>query len=333
MKKNVLLINLGTPLKPNAIEIYRYLTEFLNDRRVVDLPAFIRWPLVNLFIVPFRCHQSMKAYKKIWQTQGSPLLYNSIQLKEALAQELGENYQVELGMRYGIPSIEDALQLFQHQRNLILLPLFPHYSSAATGSALAKCMQLLASQWIIPDLSIKKEFYDHLGFIHAYSKMIQEQLHGLAIEKLLFSFHGLPERHIIKSGCRADCDKKHNCPTIQESNDHCYRAQCYATSNLIAQELQLNESQYLVSFQSRLGRIPWIKPYTDLLLFELRKQNVKRLAVASPSFVVDCLETLEEINIRLRQQWLALGGEELIFIPSLNYHPAWVKALSDIIKL
>jgi ferrochelatase len=330
-KIGVLLINLGTPDHCDLTSVYRYLTEFLNDPRVIDLPTLPRWILTNLIIVPFRCKKTMRAYQKINSTEGLPLLVNSQKLQDALAAELNQNYQIEIAMRYGNPTIQAALKKLQHCNRLIAIPLFPHYSSAATGSAIAKLLHELAKQQNIPEIKIIRDFYNHPGFIESYAELIKKNIGNKKPDFILFSYHGLPERHIKKSHCQAQCDHIHTCPKVTSDNLYCYRAQCYATSHLLATALDLTEDQYQTVFQSRLGRTPWIKPYTDITLTELRQKNSKSIAVVCPSFVADCLETLEEINIRARKQWLSLGGEEFIFIPCLNDHPAWVKTLTHII--
>jgi ferrochelatase len=299
--------------------VRRYLKEFLNDPRVIDLPAWIRWPLVNLLVIPLRYKKSAAAYQKIWHKQGSPLLFYSLKCKEALAAALGDEYQVELGMRYGQPSIASALEKLKGASSIDVIPLFPQYSSAATGSAVEKFMQLFATQWNIPELRIKKDFYAHAGFISAYAELIKNNIQNKSIDYILFSYHGLPERHIIKS-------------TLQANNDFCYRTQCLSTTDLLVKHLGLPSNQYSTSFQSRLGRTPWIKPYTDLVLPELREKGIKNLAVVCPSFVADCLETVEEIDIRAREQWLALGGSSFTFIPCLNDSPAWVDAIASMVK-
>ncbi|MBX3708860.1 MAG: ferrochelatase [Gammaproteobacteria bacterium] len=331
-KKAILLINLGTPDHCDAQSVKRYLREFLLDPRVIDLPMIIRWPLVNLAIVPFRYQATTEAYQKIWQTTGSPLLTISQQLKNALAVELSQNYQVELGMRYGNPSIAAAWEKLKEAESLTVVPLFPQYSSAATGSTIETLMKSLSKEWNIPQIKIIKDFYYYPEFVHAFAEQIRMNLAGKKVDKILFSYHGLPERHIKKSHCQILCGPTHACPNIGQSNLYCYRAQCYATTELIAKKLNLTPDQYVVSFQSRLGRIPWIKPYTDLLLPELLKKEIKNIAIVSPSFVADCLETLEEINIRAREQWSKLGGKEFIFIPCVNATPLWVKALANLVS-
>jgi ferrochelatase len=331
IKKGILLINLGTPDSANPRSVYRYLKQFLNDPRVIDLPSIARWILTNLIIVPFRYKKSADAYQQIWTKTGSPLLTNSLSLRNALANELGTDYSVELGMRYGNPSIESALARLKSYEKIIAIPLFPQYSSAATGSALENVLSCLSKQWNIPELSIKKDFYNDPGFIAAYVDRIKQIIAHRKVDHIVFSYHGLPERHLTKSQCTAICTHTHACPKIDSTNMYCYRAQCYETTVLLAKGLQLNPSQYTVAFQSRLGRTPWIKPYTDLVLPELYQKGMKTIAVVCPSFVADCLETLEEINIRAREDWKKLGGEEFIFIPCLNDHPLWVNALYPLI--
>lgn len=330
-KKAILLINVGTPDHANKKSVGRYLREFLSDKRVIDLPSLLRWPLVNLFILPLRIKKSTLAYQKIWQDGGSPLLIYMQRLSAALSRVLGPEYQVEFGMRYGEPSIQTALAKLKDSNDLTVVPLYPQYSSAATGSAIEKTLKLLTNDWNIPALNVIRDFYNYPDFIAAYADVISNHINGKAIDLVLFSYHGLPGRHINKSQCHAVCDHQAACPAISDENHFCYRAQCYATSQLIANQLNLRPQQFHVSFQSRLGRTPWIKPYTDLLLPELIAKGVKHIAIVSPSFVADCLETVEEINIRLREQWLALGGQSFTFIPCLNDSAPWVNALARLI--
>lgn len=332
-KKGILLINLGTPDECSGKSVRRYLREFLLDKRVIDLPKIIRWPLVNFFIVPFRYKKTTAAYKQIWKISGSPLLIISRDMQQVLANVLSEDYQVELGMRYGHPSIQSALAKLSHCDSITVIPLFPQYSSAATGSAIEEVMSYFVRQWNIPEINIMRDFYKHPGFINAYSEVIQKNITHKKIDKIIFSYHGLPERHITKSYCKAECKRVHECPVVTDTNRFCYRAQCYATTQAIIKKLGLTDDQAIVAFQSRLGRTPWIKPYTDLLLPDLINQGVKNIAVVSPSFVADCLETLEEINIRMRKQWVELGGNEFTFVPCINDNHSWIQALAIMIEL
>ena len=331
-KIGVLLINLGTPDNCDPKSVYAYLKQFLNDPRVIDLPKVIRYVLVNWVIIPFRYKKSAHAYQQIWSNKGSPLLTNSQDLVSAVRKEFDTSVQIELGMRYGNPSIKSAFSALKDCKKIIAIPLFPQYSSAATGSAAEELLRVLGDQWNIPEISVKRDFFNNPDFIAAYASLIKEHVNDKKIDTLIFSFHGLPERHINKSACLSVCSRSEPCPKIDQLSTYCYRAQCYETSRLIAKELNLSSSDYMVSFQSRLGKTPWIKPYTDLILEELRQKKVENIAIVCPSFVSDCLETLEEINIRARAQWLELGGCDFVFIPCINTHPSWVEGLVKMIK-
>jgi len=328
MKKGLLLINLGTPDAPNAAAVRRYLQEFLSDYRVIDLPAPVRYLLLYAFILPFRPKKSAHAYQTIWTEQGSPLLVNGQRLVDKLQTVLGKPFHVVLGMRYGNPSIEQALQQLSDCSQITVLPLYPQYSSAATGSSLEKVMMLLSKQLNHPSLTIVRDFYHHPGFIQPQAKIIQPFL--ATHDHLLFSYHGIPERHIVNGGCEQVCQQA--CPPVSQ-NESCYRAHCYATSNALAKTLNLADDFYSTAFQSRLGKMPWIKPYTDHLLPQLAQQGIKRLAVCCPSFTADCLETLEEIGLRAREQWRALGGEDLTLIPCVNDNDDWVSGIIQICQL
>lgn len=324
--KGILLINLGTPDNCDPKSVRRYLTQFLNDPMVIDLPGIVRWFLVNCLVIPRRYKNAAAAYQKIWLRDninsslgsGSPLLVYSEAMKKALGIELGDRYQVELGMRYGNPSIQAALGKLEGCDTLSVLPLFPQYASAATGSAIREFLSIISKtkQWRISQIRIQEYFYKHPGFIAAYAhiiqKYIQENLQNKKLDMLLFSYHGLPKRQLYKS-------------------TPCYQTQCFATSDALANALGLSQNQYRVSFQSRLGRTPWIEPYTDLILPEFIQQGIRNIAIVCPSFVADCLETLEEINIRAREQWQLLGGDKFVFIPCLNTELLWIKAMAEMV--
>lgn len=332
--KGLLLLQLGTPDAPTNRAVRHYLREFLSDPRVIDIPALARWLLLNTIILPFRTPSSAKAYQKIWTTEGSPLLTNSQNFASKLAHNLGDNYRVALGMRYGNPSIKSALLTLQEQRceSIFILPLFPQYSSAATGSAIERALDIIKSGWNIGNLTVLNDFFNHPLFIKAYSTHLKTPLAAANADHVLFSFHGLPERHIKKSGCEPLCGASEACPEVTANNRYCYRAQCYATTRALAESLALSTDQYSVAFQSRLGRTPWIQPYTDQLLPKLIERGIKRLAIACPSFVADCLETLEEIGLRAREDWRALGGDELILLPCINDAPEWVAAAAMLVQ-
>ncbi len=330
LKKGVLLVNLGTPDDVKVSSVRRYLREFLTDPRVIDLPFFARYALVFCAILPFRPFKTAKAYQKIWKDD-SPIRIITAKTSNLLSKKLGDNYQVEYAMRYGAPSIASIIHKFQNCDQLTVLPLFPHYSSAATGSAIEKTLKEVAKLWNIPNVNVINQFYHDTGFINASAQHIKTHLKDKKTF-LLFSYHGLPERHIQKSGCTSMCSGTKKCPEISNQNAWCYRAQCYATTRLIADKLALTPDMFMTSFQSRLGKTPWIQPYTDHVLKELGQKGVTNLTIVSPSFVADCLETLEELAIQLKQEWIALGGTSCIVIPCLNTNTLWIDALSSIIN-
>jgi len=333
--KGLLLVNLGTPDAPEAGPVRRYLREFLGDPRVLDLPAAGRL-LLEGAILPFRPARSAEAYRKIWTAEGSPLLVYSRALEQAVAGRLEGEYAVELAMRYGSPSLPSALARLRARgvSELTVLPLYPQEAASSSGSTRARVYELLAQRWDAPPVRMVPAFFDDPGFLDAFTQVAAPALARFGQDHLLFSFHGLPERHMRKS----DPSGRHClasptcCDRLTEVNRTCYRAQSYATARALALRLGLGEGASSVSFQSRLGRTPWIHPYTDEVLPELAKQGVRRLAVMCPAFVADCLETLEEIGIRAREQFRAAGGEELLLVPSLNAHPAWVDAVVDLVR-
>lgn len=327
MRRGLLLLNLGTPDNADIKAVKSYLREFLTDKRVIDLPAPIRYILVYCLILPFRSPKSAQAYQSIWTEKGSPLLYHSQNLVTKLQAAFNNEYKIALGMRYGTPSITTALEELKDCHSLTILPLFPQYSSAATGSAVEKIMTYFARQEIIPSIKLIRDFYQRPEYIHAQAKIIKPYLQDNF--HLLFSYHGVPERHIHKGGCDTICPQ--TCAPIYDKNQACYKAQCYQTSLLLAKELQLSAHQYTTAFQSRLGKTPWIKPYTDEMLGELINKGIKNIVVSCPSFVADCLETLEEIGVRAKEQWEKLGGEQFVFTPCMNDHPEWIKAIQGIV--
>lgn len=328
----LLLINLGTPDAPTAGDVRRYLREFLSDPRVIDINPVGRWMLLNLIILPFRPKKSAEAYEKIWdKDRGSPLLFHSQDLVAKVAPRMGPAWHVELGMRYGKPSLDHAMAAFRERGidRVVVLPLYPQYASSSTGSTLEALQLRTAVQESVTRLSVVDAFYDAKPFIDAFATVSREPLAAANADHVLFSFHGLPERQIRKideSGqhCLA---KSSCCDEITSVNRNCYRAQSYATAHALAAQLGLEKNGYTVAFQSRLGRTPWIKPYTDEVLPDLAAQGKKRLAVFCPAFVADCLETLEEIGMRAKEQFVAAGGEDLHLIPSLNSSDAWADAV------
>lgn len=334
-RRGVLLINVGTPQSSEVRDVRRYLSEFLNDGRVLTMPAILRWMLVNLIIVPFRAPKSAHAYKSIWTKKGSPLLVNGQELATRLQENLGAKFVVRLAMRYASPNLESVIsELLDHHKvdDLVVVPLYPQYSSSATGTGVAKTQEILSRRNVIPAVRVVGDFFDDDGFIAAQSDIARERLAAFNADHILMSYHGLPESH-VKATTDGYCLTQSNCcAQLSERNRFCYRAQCYATSRLLAAKLALSDKQYSVAFQSRLGRTPWIQPYTDKILADLYAKGVRRLAIMVPSFVSDCLETIEEIGFRARDDWKALGGEDFLLIPCVNSDPRWVKALANIVQ-
>jgi len=336
MRTGALLLNLGTPDSPPTRDVRRYLREFLSDPRVIDIPALPRWLLLNLVILPFRPRRSAAAYAKIWTDAGSPLRVHGEALCREVARCRGGDYAVALGMRYGKPSIASALAALRERgvSRFIVLPLFPQYSTAATLSAVEAVRDAARAQSIADPLLFLPPFYDDPGFVSAFAAVIAPRLAEFRPDHVLFSYHGLPERQVRatdRSGAHCFADDG-CCDAIVDANRDCYRAQCFATTRALAGALDLAPEAHSTSFQSRLGRTPWIRPYTDLVLPELAAGGVKRVAVVCPAFVADCLETLEEIGIRAQEQWRDCGGEALLLVPSLNATPAWVDAVVRMIR-
>ena len=335
LRTGVLLVNLGTPDAPQPREVRRYLREFLSDPRVIDLPAPARRLLLELVILPFRPRASARAYAKIWTPGGSPLLVHSRALRAAVARELGPEYTVALGMRYGRPSLREAAQELAAAdvARVLALPLFPQYSEAATGSAVAKLREELARA-DAPPVEVLAPFYAEPRFVAAFAALARPRFAAFRPDHVLFSYHGLPERQVRASDAtgahclaRASC-----CDAIGPANARCYRAHCFATSRALAAALSLPTERCTTAFQSRLGRTPWITPFTDHALPALAARGVRRLAVLCPSFVADCLETLEEIGLRARERWTALGGEALDLVPCPNAEPAWARTIAEWIR-
>jgi len=335
-RTGVLLSNLGTPDSPTRRDVRRYLREFLSDPRVIDGPALPRWLLVNLVIAPFRSRTSAAAYQKIWGPDGSPLLVHGRALCADVARALGPGHVVALGMRYGSPSIAQALGelVAAGVGRIVALPLYPQWAESSTGSTLACLAQAHGALGGAPPLEVLPAFFDAPGFVAAWTAVARPALAEARPDYVLFSYHGLPERQVKAADpTRGHCLTTASCceappPAVLA---RCYRAQCLATTRALAGTLALAPGNFSSAFQSRLGRTPWIQPFTDQVLPELAARGVKRLAVLCPSFVADCLETVEEIGIRGREQWHSLGGESLTLVPSLNAHPNWVEAVTALV--
>ena len=332
----VLIVNLGTPDAPDVPSVRRYLRQFLLDGRVIDIPAAQRWLLVNGIIAPFRAPKSTKGYKEVWMAdgKGSPLKYYSQRVEALLQAELGPGYAVRLAMRYQNPSIAAGLAALKALplSKIVVAPLFPQYASASTGSVIQDVMEQLSTWQTLPEVRTVSRFFDVPAVAQAYARRIGATLAEGGYDHVLFSYHGLPERQITKGDVQKVCVFGACCDTYTPANLWCYRAQCFANTRLLAGMLGLAEGGYSTSFQSRLGSTPWIKPYTDEHLKHLRAQGVTRLAVTSPAFVADCLETILEIGEEYRELWQELGGERLTLVPSLNDGADWVEALAGLVR-
>jgi len=334
-KQGVLLINLGSPDSTSVRDVRKYLGEFLMDKRVLDAPYLIRWCIVNLAILPSRPQQSAEAYKKIWTTEGSPLVVTSKNVQRDLQQRMGDKVPVALAMRYQSPSIEQAIQTLQSQgvRDLLVIPLFPHYAMSSFETAYVRAEEVAAKNAPEMKLKIVGPYYNDPGYIAALVASASNFL-KTDYDHLLFSFHGLPERHLrIADTTGAHCLKSPNCcETPSRAHNTCYRAQCFATVRAFVAAARVPEGKYSTAFQSRLGRDPWLKPYTDFEIERLAKSGVKKMLVICPAFVSDCLETLEEIAMRGREIFIEAGGVELNLIPCLNEDLAWLEALEKLVR-
>jgi len=334
-KKGILLVNLGTPDSPQTPDVKKYLDQFLMDERVIDIPKLNRTLLVKGIIVPFRSPKTAKLYKEIWNENGSPLLYYSRLQAQMLQERLGDHYHVELAMRYQSPSIASALENLKAGlvESIQVIPMFPQYASASSGSVMQLVMELVSKWQTVPPISFVNSFHDNELMIKVFAENARKH-HVASYDHVLFSFHGLPERQLLKCDhtgnyClkTADC-----CQTLNDTNKFCYSAQGHDTARLIAAELNLSKDQYTVCFQSRLGKEPWVQPYTTDVLKKLAAEGKKRLLVFSPAFVADCLETLYEITVEYHEEFKALGGEHVQLVESLNDSPVFIEALAGMVN-
>ncbi len=331
-KKALILVNVGTPDKPEILHVGKYLFQFLNDPRVIDLPWLFRVMLVNLIIIPFRVAKSTKLYRELWTEKGSPLSVYMEQLVAKLQNRLPGEYTVMGVMRYGNPSLKRCLQRIKTDGydEISVLPLFPQYASSVTGSVHEYILKHIQGWDIIPRMHLIDQFYDHPAFIEAFVARIRSYQPG-TFDYILFSYHGLPVRQVQKTHPDTpfgDCSCGRQIPA---HGHHCYRATCYATTRLLAKSLGLSEGSYTTTFQSRLSK-NWLTPFTDKTLVELAVSGKKRILVVAPAFVADCLETIEEIAKTNRRLFIQNGGEELILVESLNDSDSWVVAIGKIIE-
>jgi protoporphyrin/coproporphyrin ferrochelatase len=331
MKKAIVVVNLGTPDKPEVREVRKYLTQFLNDARVIDIPWLARKLLVNGIIIPFRVKNSTRLYQQLWSDKGSPLLMYLISVTEKLQERFKDSHTVYGAMRYGQPSLTDTLKKLEMENvdEIVVVPLFPQYASSTTGSIFEMIM-LEISRWnVIPAIKMIDQFYTHPAFINAFVKRIKSY-RPEEFDHVIFSYHGLPIRQINKvhphvEYGQCDCEKQ-----MPAHGSHCYKAACYATTRALVQELKLPEDRYSTAFQSRLSK-NWLMPFMDKMLIGMAQRGIKKILVTAPSFVADCLETKVEIEKDYRNLFVLHGGTTLVMVDSLNDMNEWVDGLSAII--
>lgn len=332
-RKAALFLNLGSPDSTEIKDVRQYLKEFLSDPRVLDSSPLARWFVLNFCILPSRPKQTAHAYKQIWTNEGSPLIQFSFELQENVTKNI--NIPIELAMRYGNPSMAEVASRLKDQNieELFIMPLYPHYAMSSYETAWVHALQELASHAPHIKTTTLQPFYKDPQYIEALVEAAKPSLDE-GYDRLLFSFHGVPQKHLRKSDpshahclCRKDC-----CYVDNPAHATCYKHQCLQTVKHFVEKASIPEEKYSVSFQSRLGRDPWLEPYTDKVLEALPHQGVKKLLVICPSFVADCLETLEEIAMSGKETFLKAGGESFYQIPCLNNHPAWIHFLIDKIQ-
>jgi len=332
MKKALLLVNLGTPDKPTYLSVFKYLRQFLMDGRVININPFLRFILVNFIICPTRSFSSTKVYKEVWdKNTGSPLLHNTTKLAEKLVNKV-QDYDVYFAMRYQNPSIESVINkiLETNPDEITVLPLFPHYAAATTGSVYQEISRVISKKWVVPNIRFINQFYDNEKFINAWvDKASKFDLN--TYDKVIFSYHGIPNSHVDNVYPDSLCSD-HNCESeVTNENKFCYKATTYETTKILASRLNLSPDKYQVTFQSRLTN-KWLTPFTDEVLESLPGNGNKNVLVFSPAFTADCLETIIEIGDEYKELFLEAGGEKLDYVESLNYSDLWADAIIDIIK-
>ena len=332
MKKSLLIVILGTPDKPTYLCVFKYLKQFLMDGRVININPILRFFLVNFIICPTRSFSSAKVYKKVWDpNSGSPLLHNTKKLSEKLNNKL-DDYDVYFAMRYQNPSIENKLDeiLEKNPDEIVVLPLFPHYASATTGSVYEEISRIISKKWVVPNIRFINQFYENKKFIDAWVDKASK-FDIKSYDKIVFSYHGIPNSHVDNVYPDSICND-HDCENkISEDNKFCYKASTYQTTKLLAERLNISPDNYHVTYQSRLTN-KWLTPFTDKLLESLPSKGYKNVLVFSPAFTADCLETIIEIGDEYKELFDNSGGENLDYVESLNYSDLWADAIIDIIK-
>ncbi len=334
MNKQILLVNLGSPKSLSKSDVREYLKEFLSDDYVMDLPKILQQFILRAFILPFRPSKTKEAYEKIWEKEGSPLIINTQKIATSLSEKTG--WKVDIAMRYQEPSIREKVKKYKQRKinEVIVIPLYPHHAMSTTKTTNIEIDKIVSEEY--PNLKVRyiEPFYNDPRYIDALSHSIKPYLNDL--DKLVFSYHGIPERHLTKGDVVGDhCMKVENCCDINcKSSQSCYRSNVLATSKLTADQLELTDNQWMVSFQSRVSIMgpAWLKPYTDIEIDKLGENGMEKIGVVCPSFIADCLETLEEIEMQAKESFIESGGKELVYIPCLNNNPEFINALESIIE-
>ncbi len=333
--KGLLLINLGSPDSTSIRDVKKYLDEFLMDKRVIGKSYIFRWILVKLIILNFRPKKSAKAYKKIWWKEGSPLIVLSRRLFKKVSDLL--QIPVALAMRYGSISIFNGLKELNDKgvNEFIILPLYPHYAMSSYETVVEKVKEQVKINFPKNKIKIIEPFYDNPKYIELLSHKINDTIKDKEYDHILFSYHGIPVSHLkISDPTNSHCYKINNCCSVSsEAHKTCYKHQVTITTELVAKYLGLDKEKYSISFQSRLANEPWLKPYTDSELERLAKEGKKNMVVVTPAFVTDCLETLEEIVMEAKEEFLEAGGENYYYVPCLNDDDNWAKLISKWAKL
>jgi ferrochelatase len=333
-KRGIVLMNLGSPDSTSVKDVRRYLNEFLMDGKVIDVPYLLRFLLVKGIIVPFRAPKSAEAYASIWTKDGSPLVVLTQQLQQQLQQYVDE--PVEIAMRYGNPSPAEAYDNLMKKvpglEEVLAIPLYPHYAMASYETAVDYAKEIHQKNKYPFKLSFIKPFFDEADYINAMVENARPFLKE-PYDHILFSYHGIPARHLTKvDPTGGHCMKVNDCcNTASSAHTTCYRHQCFVTTKLMVEQLNIPADKYSISFQSRLGK-GWLQPFTDIRLQQMPKEGIKKLVILSPAFVSDCLETLEELQDRGKEEFMTAGGESYTAVPCLNTHPAWVKTVADWVK-
>ena len=334
MKKKVLLINLGSPKSLSTDDVREYLREFLSDDKVIDLPKIVQQFILRAFILPFRPAKAKKAYEKIWQKEGSPLIINTQRIANSLSKKTG--WSVDIAMRYQHPSIADKIKLYKKEsiEQVTIIPLYPHSAMSTTQTTIEEINRITSEVYPELDVNFVKPFYEDSNYINALANSIKPHVKDL--DKIVFSYHGIPERHLTKGDVVGNhCMKVANCCEIAcLSSNNCYRSNVMATSKLTADKLNLNDDEWMVSFQSRVSIIgpSWLKPYTDVEVDKLVEKGIQKIGVVCPSFVADCLETLEEIEMEAKESFIESGGKKFVYISCLNDNPDFIDTLESLVK-